>query len=62
MQREAVEVTIKDFLDYREGGISLQEFFGGIYLATGGVMFVVGLEGAVNLVEEVALRGDFFLW
>ena len=62
VQREAVDVSTKNFLDYCEGSISLKEFLGGIYFATGGVMFIVGLEDAVNLVEEVAPRGDALRW
>ena len=48
VQREAVDVPTKYFLDYCEGSISLKDFLGGIYFAAGVVIFVVGLEDTVD--------------
>ena len=62
MQHEVVDVPADDLPDYCEGGISLKDFLDGVYFAAGCVMFIVGLEDMVNLVEEVALRGDPLHW
>ena len=61
VQRKVVDVLTKDFLDCCEGGISLLEFFGGIYFTAGGVMFVVGSEDVVDLMEEVVLCSNLLL-
>ena len=60
MQRCRVRLLMfhpRIFYDDREGGVTLEELFGGIHFAACCVMLVVEAEDTVNVVEEVALRG-----
>ena len=58
VQSKAVHVPSKYFFDHHKGCITLQEFFGEIHFAAGGVVLVVGAKDSIHLVEEILLHHD----